>query len=155
MLVSAEDIPVSVIKEVARRPEILSVIQKLYTEVDDRIAEKEASCYVCGKCCQFDTFGHHLYVTTLEAAYYIAMDNTPTPVIDDVCPHLLDGKCGARDRRPFACRVFYCNPKYQNWLGHLCKDYHAQLRALHDDFHIPYIYADWMIILRALSANQK
>ncbi|UCD28662.1 MAG: hypothetical protein JSV03_16535 [Planctomycetota bacterium] len=155
MWLSAEDIPVKAIMKAARRSDLISVIQKLYAEIDSRIAEQKATCRACGKCCHFANFEHRLYVTALEAVYYLAQGNSPPSVAADTCPHLIDGKCDARVRRPFACRIFYCDPEHHDWQGPLSEEYNARLRTLHTEFNIPYIYTDWMILLRALSPNQQ
>ena len=108
---------------------------------------------MCGKCCHFGQFGHRLYVTTLEAAYFLTGGGPPQRIKSDVCPHLIDGKCLARDRRTLACRVFYCYPKAQEWQGPSTEEFHTRLRLLHNKFNVHYSYADWIIVLKALSFN--
>jgi hypothetical protein len=145
-----EDIPVDAIIQAARRSDIISSMKKFYAELDRCIAEQQATCKQCGKCCDFGTFGHRSYVTALEAAYYLFSGRTVPTVESDVCPHLVDNKCQARDRRTIACRIFYCAPESQEWQWPLTEEFHARLRVLHDDFNVPYFYADLMILLKAL-----
>ena len=69
---------------------------------------------------------------------------------DDICPHAHEGRCHVRDRRPLGCRIFYCDPKAQAWQGPLTEDLLARLRKLHVELDVPYFYADWMLVMRAL-----
>ncbi len=47
-------------------------IPALYEQLDQQIAEYEPKCFTSGRCCQFDAFGHRLYVTGLEVAWMLA-----------------------------------------------------------------------------------
>ena len=145
-----EDIPVELLTEAGRRPEVISAMELLYADADRQIAEQNATCLNRGQCCEFGTFGHRLYVTALEVVYYLAAGDPPPPITHNACPHAQPGKCTARDRRPLGCRIFYCDPNQQSWQGPLTEKYHARLRALHQELNVPYFYADWMTVLRAI-----
>lgn len=45
----------------------------MYAELDDAIAAKGPTCWSSGKCCKFDAFGHRLYVTGLEIAWFLGV----------------------------------------------------------------------------------
>ena len=150
---SNPDIPVAAIQQASSRPEIVEAMGQLYADADRRIAEHHPTCWNKGECCRFGRFGHRLYVTSLEAAYYLATGEQPPPVTEDTCPHAHDGQCHARQRRPLGCRIFHCDLKAQQWQGPLTEEFLARLGALHDRFSTPYIYADWMAILRTLSLS--
>ena len=152
MTVPSNEISMPDLVDASRRPEVVSAMRGFYADADRRIAERGAECWNKGECCRFGAFGHRLYVATLEAAYYIATGDPPPPVTADVCPHAHDGKCHARNRRPLGCRVFYCDPRAQDWQGLLTEQFLARLRALHDELDVPYLYADWMTVMGALGA---
>jgi hypothetical protein len=153
MSVAVLEIPVSVLREHARRPEVVQAMRDFYAEADREIVEQGAICGNKGECCRFGQFGHRLYVTTLEIVYYLATGGLPPPVTTDACPYSLDGKCHIRDGRPLGCRVFYCDPNAQHWQGPLSERRLAQLRILHERLGVPYLYVDWMTVQRALSAK--
>ncbi len=164
---SHADIPVVELRAAASRPEVVAVMRDLYARADEHIAAQLPTCWNKGECCRFGAYGHRLYVTALEAVYYIAMEaadsdsmacgsSSALPVVkdkDDVCPHAREGKCHARQRRPLGCRVFYCDPAAQHWQGPLTESFLGELRRLHDELGVPYFYADWMAVLTALRAE--
>ena len=106
-----------------------------------------------GDCCRFGAFGHRLFVTALEIAYYLASGPIAPDAQEDSCPHARDGACLARDRRFTGCRVFFCDPGSQGWQGPLTEERMACLRRLHEELGVAYFYADWMTVLQALSGQ--
>jgi len=148
-----DGIPVGSLFDAAGRTEVVAAMRSLYAEADGRIAAMGAKCWNKGACCRFGQFGHRLYVTALETAFYLAMGDPPGSVTDDACPHARDGKCHARDRRPLGCRVFYCDPDALHWQGPLTEECLARLRRMHEELDVPYFYADWMATLRAIDAH--
>lgn len=146
------EIPVAEIRRAAGRPEVVAAMDAFYADADRRIAAQAPVCWNKGECCRFGEFGHRLYVTALEAAYYLAKGEggETLGVTEDVCPQARDGKCGARARRPLGCRVFYCDPAARHWQGPLTEEMLARLRRMHEELDVPYFYADWLGVLRAL-----
>jgi hypothetical protein len=147
---NTDPIPVAELLTASRRPEVVAAMRDFYADVDREIAAQPATCWNRGDCCRFGTFGHRLYVTALEVCFYLAQGDPPPPVTDDVCPHAHDGRCHVRDRRPLGCRVFYCDPAARDWQGPLTEARLTRLRAMHDELGVPYFYADWLAVLRAL-----
>lgn len=140
--------------EHARRDDVRVAMHAFYETVDARIAALPGTCWNKGACCRFGEYGHRLYVTALEVCYYLAMGQTGVPTSEAVCPHAHDGKCHVRDRRPLACRIFYCDPAAQEWQGPLTEERLGTLRKMHDQLGVPYFYADWMRVLRALGGAE-
>ena len=150
-------IPIDSLLSAAQREDVREAMRAFYDEADRRIAALPHTCWNKGECCQFGQFGHRLYVTTLEAAYFMATapdPGRPFPVItEDTCPCAHDGQCNARDRRPLACRIFYCDPAARDWQGPLTEELLTQLRKMHGALDVPYVYADWMQVLRTIDAR--
>jgi len=46
-------------------------IRALYADVDAAVAERRPVCNASGRCCKFEQFGHRLYVTGLEIAWFL------------------------------------------------------------------------------------
>jgi len=149
MTARVADIPVAGLFDAARRPEVIEAIRAFYRQVDRRIAGLPGTCWNRGDCCRFGRFGHRLYVTALEVAYYLVAIQ-PASLTDDACPHAHDGRCHVRDHRPLGCRVFYCDPAARHWQGPLTEQLLARLRAMHEEFGVAYFYADWMVVLQAI-----
>ncbi|MBU0718936.1 MAG: hypothetical protein KJ749_11860 [Planctomycetes bacterium] len=154
MKADPQSIDVPSLRRAASRAEVISAVEAVYASVDRSIAQQSPVCERKGICCRFGTFGHRLYVTALEVCYYLANDEPPLQVVGDVCPHLVDGTCHARDRRPLGCRIYYCDLQAQHWQGPLTEDQLRRLRALHDELSVSYFYADWLAILRALAERR-
>src|SRR5215813_7644208 len=92
------------------RSEILSV----YAEVDRAVAAAGPVCVASGRCCRFKEYGHTLFLSNLEADILLA-EAPPyeQPVAEDGCPFQKGTLCTAREPRPLGCRVFFCDPAYQ------------------------------------------
>ncbi len=155
---TAED--VDAIRRAARREDVRKAMEAFYAELDAAIAAYQPVCRRRGACCRFDEYGHNLFVTTLEAAYFLAFV-TPPPsgtllgasaegVARSGCPCQVEGRCGARDVRPMGCRIFFCDPQSQYWQGPLTEDSLRVLRALHERFAVPYRYVEWRNLLASL-----
>jgi len=55
----------------ATQPAIDAALRDLYRRLDDAIAARSPTCWQSGKCCHFDAYGHRLYVTGLEIAWFL------------------------------------------------------------------------------------
>jgi hypothetical protein len=161
--------PVEAARLAALRSDVIDAVRLLYSELDAEIAARSPTCWNKGECCRFGEYGHRLFVTTIEVAYYLSFVCEPVasipapatrslPILPasaasaDVCPHAYGGTCHAREQRPLGCRIFYCDPAAQSWQGPMTERYLAKLRTLHEQFEVPYVYADWMAFLAAIDA---
>jgi len=162
-------LPIARIKQVSRDPAFLVVMQKFYRTLDQRIADNLPVCSNRGLCCKFGSYGHRLYVTSLELAYFIAChepalrkpndsgDRTGLPVLianPDSCPYQQNGLCAARIGRPVGCRVFFCQSEQDSWPGQLTEDALKELKALHEQFDMPYFYQEWLSALESITHHQ-
>ena len=150
MNVQKPPIPVAAIQAASRRNDCLDAVRDLYAQLDPQIAVHASLCRKCGRCCHFEQFDHRLYVTVLEAGFYLAACGPPRPITSDACPHAFDGHCQVREVRPVGCRIFYCDSESTAWQGPLTETWMGRLRALHAQLGVPSIYADWMAVLDAL-----
>ncbi len=60
------------IQQASTNPALLAELDAFFGQLDQRIADHQPVCRNRGVCCKFDAFGHKLYVTTLELAYFRA-----------------------------------------------------------------------------------
>jgi len=134
----------------SKNPQLLRGMERLYSDLDSDIEQLPRRCRRKNACCQFDArSGHRLFVTAVEVCYYLSR-RSPPPANGSTCSHLVDASCGARDVRPLGCRIFYCDPSPQDWQGPLTEVYLTRLKNMHEEFGIPYFYADWLTILDAI-----
>jgi Fe-S-cluster containining protein len=91
---------------------LMDAVDEIYQNLDKQIDAAGLSCKVCGQCCDFDTFGHRLYITTPELFYFknkLKENKVPVlPMADGVCPYRKDGKCSVYPWRFAGCRIFNC-----------------------------------------------
>jgi len=122
-----------------------SVQQKvldLYKEVDREVAAAGPVCIASGRCCRFKEYGHVLFVSNLEAA--VLLSHAPAydqPVTPDFCPFQKENLCTAREPRPLGCRVYYCDPAYQETGKHITEKYLHKLKTLAEETGTEWRYA--------------
>lgn len=87
--------------------EAFRALAAVYAKVDAETPRR--GCRRCGECCHFETFGHRLFATYLEALYLVAVSGKPPGKFDDdSCPYQRGILCTARSGRVLGCRTFFC-----------------------------------------------
>lgn len=122
-----------------------------YMRVDAAVASHSPICRNRGLCCRFASFGHRLYVTEPERAYFAGgLAAQWRPVVPDQadCPYHVGGVCTARTHRPLGCRVFFCDDAAQEWQGPVYERFMAELKQIGQEFGLPYAYREWLSALR-------
>lgn len=165
-------------RQAAALPEIDVALRELYAEIDAAVAAKGPTCWTSGKCCKFDEFGHRLYVTGLEIAWFLAqvqgvdsgsggfssVDSTGSSSGGGVrlpqfaehsgaCPYQIGGLCSTHTVRPLGCRIFFCQQGTEAWQQDLYETFLRRLRLLHDEQALEYRYMDWIAGLDAAAAS--
>jgi hypothetical protein len=117
-------------------------VLELYKEVDRDVAAAGPVCVASGRCCRFKEYGHVLFLSSLEAATLLACAPPyEQPVSPDFCPFQKGNLCTAREPRPLSCRIFYCEPNYQEKSGEITEKYLRRLKQLADAEGVPWRYA--------------
>lgn len=139
------------IEQARGRTDLLDALRALYAELDAELAQVHASCAGCGRCCDFEAYGHRLYASTAELALLslVPPDRAPT---GERCPYQVGAACGARDRRTLGCRIHFCRGAPMSRQNALYEWFHERIRSLHQSCCTPYVYADAMAILLQLFA---
>ena len=117
-------------------------ILELYADVDREVAAAGPVCVASGRCCRFKEWGHTLFLSNLEAEVLLA--EAPAyekPVSSDFCPFQHDKLCTAREPRPLGCRVYFCDPNYQETAKRITEKYIAKLKSLADEHDLTWRYA--------------
>jgi hypothetical protein len=117
-------------------------VLELYREVDRAVAAAGPVCIASGRCCRFKEYGHTLFLSNLEAD--VLLSEAPPyeqPVSSDFCPFQKENLCTAREPRPLGCRVYFCDPLYQETGNHLTEKYLHRLKELAKEGGIQWRYA--------------
>ena len=124
-------------------------VLELYREVDREVAAAGPVCVASGRCCRFKEYGHTLFVSQIEADVLLAdaPPYDPAAVTADFCPFQKGNLCTAREPRPLACRIYYCDPNYQEKAGELSEKYLRELKRLADEHGAGWRYAPLHVFL--------
>jgi len=132
----------------------LAGLGALYAALDAEITRSGAICLGGGACCKFDLAGHRLFLTTGELAL---LTGRPPANIERCelsrCPYQLGPRCSARDRRPMACRTYFCDSRVTDLSRPMCEAYHRRIRRLHEIHHVPYLYVELTSAIPQLFAD--
>ncbi len=126
--------------DMKQESQIIKEVSVVYRWVDEQVALLDNSCRACGECCDFETFGHRLYVTTPELMHFQhAVGPQIKAMPAGICPYRIDGKCTVYAYRFSGCRIFSCegNTEKQNAL---CEQALRKFKALCDEHQLPYYY---------------
>ena len=129
---------------------MIGEIEALYRQVQTRVeaaADPAVKCLECGKCCNFEAYGHRLYATTLEMLYFFwgagGVGVGRGGVTDNgTCPYLDGRECGNRAYRTAGCRIFFCRGVPEAFQHELTEQVLDRLRRLHGKLGAVYCYAD-------------
>lgn len=117
-------------------------VLELYHEVDQAVAAAGPVCVASGRCCRFKEHGHTLFLSNLEAAVLLAGAPAYTPpVSSDYCPFQQGTLCTAREPRPLGCRIYYCDPAYQETGNRLSEESLHRLKQLAEAHGMAWRYA--------------
>ncbi len=129
---------------VDRRPPFHARLQAIYAELDTEVARLAPVCRISGRCCRFREYGHTLFVSEPEVRYLLSEAPAPLRPLDEgeTCPWQ-DGRghCTAREARPLGCRVYFCDPSYQDAAPALSELFIARLKRMAADHDLPWNYA--------------
>src|SRR5436190_12215653 len=116
-------------------------VLELYAEVDREVAAAGPVCVASGRCCRFKEYGHVLFLSSLEAE--VLLHSAPAydrPVTADFCPFQKGNLCTAREPRPLGCRVYFCDPNYQDNCQRITEKYLHELKILAQENNAPWQY---------------
>jgi hypothetical protein len=121
--------------------ELLERLKAVYAAADAAVAAAGPRCDSSGRCCRFKEYGHTLFISQIEADYLLA--NAPPfvgPASDATCPFQVENLCTAREPRPLGCRVYFCDPAYQEIGAEISERYLRELKDLADEYKIDWRY---------------
>jgi Fe-S-cluster containining protein len=114
----------------------------VYAAADAAVAAAGPRCDASGRCCRFTEYGHALFLSHFEAE--ILLEGAPPfarPVSRDGCPFQINGLCTARAARPLGCRIYFCDPAYQDRMAEITEATITELKAIADAHGTGWRYA--------------
>lgn len=116
-------------------------IEKLYGWIDRQVADS-GICTACGRCCDFENFGHKLFITSVEMKYFTEkLPHDLKKMTTDVCPYRIDGRCCVYDYRFAGCRIFACQ-RDERLQSDTTEQALKLLKQIGYEYDIPYFYTD-------------
>lgn len=128
---------------------IYNQVKLIYDWLDNNIKSLNNECSACGKCCNFESFGHKLFITSPELLYFSENLNLLRKMTGGCCPYLEDNKCTTRDFRFAGCRIFFCKADSQK-LSELSEQTIHKFKKLCDNYNFHYRYIELSAALNHL-----
>ena len=122
--------------------EVRAAVEAVYAAADHAVAEAGPRCDASGRCCRFKEYGHTLFLSHFEAE--ILLESAlpfAQPVSADGCPFQVNGLCTARESRPLGCRIYFCDPSYQETGNRITEESLAALKRIADEHDTGWMYA--------------
>jgi hypothetical protein len=119
-------------------------LHELYDALDREVANLGPVCSLSGRCCRFLEYGHTLFVSTAEVEFLLELASAPCRELDQgaTCPWQDSrGHCKAREARPLGCRIYHCDPAFEEELHGLSERFIARLKTLSTKHNIAWNYA--------------
>jgi hypothetical protein len=126
------------------QPPYYEELRELYGQLDAAVADLAPVCQISGRCCRFREYGHTLFLSAPETDYLLNEAPEPVRPLDggDTCPWQdSHGRCTAREARPLGCRVYFCDPAYEEAGRRLSELFIDRLKRLAERHGLPWNYA--------------
>jgi Fe-S-cluster containining protein len=125
---------------------LLERVGEIYKHVDlqvRRSSDSAGQCRACGRCCDFDSFDHRLFVTPPELMYLAAHLNAEglKAMTTGRCPYNVADKCTVYPYRFAGCRIFCCKAG-ADFQSRLSESALEKLKSICTELRIPYRYVD-------------
>lgn len=149
----SNDLPIDDIRRCSQDAAFLQAVKAVFDSVDTQVGATAPVCINRGACCRFESYGHDLFVTSVELAYFVGCSDEEllAPPDRSFCPYQQGGKCVARVQRPLGCRVYFCEDRSQHWQSDLTEATLRKLAEIGEQFQLEYAYLEWTTGLRKLA----
>ncbi len=139
-------------------PPLHDSIRAIYHDLSRDVAAAGPVCDLSGRCCRFAEWDHTLFLSAIEADLLLAEAPPACRPLDggSTCPWQDgQGRCTAREARPLGCRVYFCDPSYQETGQVLSETYLSRLKSVADAHDLPWGYAPLHQHLRAAAEHGR
>lgn len=134
---------------------LLVLLRTEFQILEEKISEAGPVCELSGRCCRFEEYGHRLYLTRTEADLLFSEGLPDDSRIEPgSCPFQKGNICTAREKRPFGCRVYFCDPRYVGKAEPWTEDFLARFKTAHETEGADWEYADLFYWLQKQVASR-
>lgn len=139
-----------------RNDQIIARVSEIYNWIEaQQFAKSEIAgqCVACGKCCDFESYDHRLYVTTPEIIYFaekFGIANIKL-MVGGRCCYQVENKCSVYAHRFSGCRIFCCKGD-TSFQSELTEVVIKKFKALCAELQIPYRYLELPAALKSVIA---
>lgn len=138
---------------------IVDEVSQVYEWIDAQIKANiptDERCQGCGNCCDFEKFGHKLYLTSPELVHFrIKMGKENLRAMhSEICPYRVDGKCEAHENRFAGCRIFFCKAD-EDFQSQLSESVIVQFKEICKRSSLPYQYKELSNSLNFICPKHK
>ena len=135
-----------------RKIEITGAVAEVYDWIDSQISQNPPQCEACGKCCDFESYDHRLFVTSPELIFFASKvgPDMIKPMPAGRCPYNIDGKCTVYAYRFGGCRIFSCKGD-KDFQSRLSEQAVEKFKSICDRFNLAYSYTDLRAALNSTS----
>ena len=137
---------------------VVETVEEIYEKLQLQLEQTGQNCKACGNCCDFESFGHKLYITTPELLYFkTKLQENHIPALSmtaGVCPYRKDGKCSVYPWRFAGCRIFNCSGD-ADLQSELSEDIIRRCKALCTQFGLAYRYVDLKSGLEEIQSDRE
>lgn len=122
---------------------LIKEVGSLYKWLDSRIQKSipDDICTGCGECCEFEKYGHRIYISNLELLYLKSFIPNLPAVVNGRCPFMEGNKCTVRDYRFAACRIFFCKAD-AIFQQDLSEEFIKKIKILSKTYKVEYRYGN-------------
>jgi Fe-S-cluster containining protein len=141
-----------------KNEEVILRVSEIYKWIEDQQLVNKliaGKCSTCGKCCDFESYGHRLYVTTPEMIYFVKKLGIANikQITTARCPYQVEGKCSVHAFRFSGCRIFCCKGEAA-FQSEMTETAIKKFKALCTELQLPYRYVELPVALKiALTAD--
>lgn len=129
---------------------------QIYDQLAGDLQQLAPVCELSGRCCRFEEYGHTLFLSRPEAELLVeTVWPAGAAVTRGSCPFQVGKVCTARENRPFGCRVYFCDPRYEGQAERLSEQYLAELKRLHEQTATDWEYRPLYAFLQELSPTLR
>lgn len=137
--------------------QVVEKVAAIYKWLDIQLQDagvRVPACDACGKCCDFETFDHRLFVTPPELMYLAAKlgGEKIEPMPTGRCPYNIIVACSIYDYRFAGCRIFCCKGD-RDFQSALSESALEKFKAICTQFDIRYHYMDLAAALNSFAES--
>lgn len=147
---------------IAIAPNLRDEIDAVHERMAQATQQLNPVCTMSGRCCDFERFGHDLFVSGLETAVCLTQlpggigfdqERIDAAVARGGCPFQILKACAVHSIRPSGCRSFFCDSSVDESMFEIAERAQRSIREIHSVNGVPYLYSEWRRMLAGFAGS--